>query len=148
MSFTYLYYKQIIVRKSCAKCHFTNTQRPSDITIGDFWGWEKVDPNLFDKDNKGISLMLINTEKGAKLFEAIQNNINTIPVELKSCLQYNLCHPSKQDSRRDKFEKEYARKGFRYVYLKYGEEGWRHKLSALSIKIKNKLLRLLKLSYL
>ena len=135
-----------MVRKSCAKCHFTNTKRPSDITIGDFWGWEKVNPNLFDKDNKGISLMLINTEKGAKLFEAIQNNINIKPVELKDCLQYNLRHPSKQDPKRNKFEKDYIRKGFRYVYLKYGDEGLRYKLSVFGKRIKNNLNRLFKLS--
>ena len=133
-----------MVRKSCAKCHYTNTQRPSDITIGNFWGWEKVDPNLFDKDNKGISLVLINTEKGAKLFEAIQNNIHTKPVELKDCLQYNLRHPSKPDSRRDKFEKDYTRKGFRYVYLKYGDDGWKYKLSTFGNRIKNKLIRIFK----
>lgn len=42
MSFTFLFYKHIMFRKSCGKCHFANTKRPSDITIADFWGWEKL----------------------------------------------------------------------------------------------------------
>lgn len=36
MSFTDLFYKHVMFRKSCGKCHFTNTVRPSDITIADF----------------------------------------------------------------------------------------------------------------
>lgn len=36
MSFTYLFYQNIMFRHSCGKCHFANTQRPSDITIADF----------------------------------------------------------------------------------------------------------------
>lgn len=64
MSFTYLFYQNIMFRHSCGKCHFANTQRPSDITIADFWGWEKTDPE-FNKDNKGVSLVLVNTEKVA-----------------------------------------------------------------------------------
>ena len=46
MSFTFLFYKHIMFRKSCGNCHFANTKRPSDITIADFWGWEKTDQNL------------------------------------------------------------------------------------------------------
>lgn len=68
MSFTYLFYQNIMFRHSCGKCHFANTQRPSDITIADFWGWEKTDPE-FNKDNKGVSLVLVNTEKVANFLK-------------------------------------------------------------------------------
>lgn len=37
-AFTDLFYKHLILRESCANCHFANLTRPSDITIGDFWG--------------------------------------------------------------------------------------------------------------
>ena len=57
MSFTFLFYKHIMFRKSCGKCHFANTKRPSDITIADFWGWRKSHPNFGD-DDKGVSLIL------------------------------------------------------------------------------------------
>ncbi len=138
MSFTFLFYKHIMFRKSCGKCHFTNTKRPSDITIADFWGWEKTDPT-FNADDKGCSLVLINTEKGRKLFESVKERLNTIPANLEDCMQPNLRHPSVIDPRRDQFEREYAQKGFEYVYFKYGEEGWRYKLkpAILKRKIKN-----------
>ena len=44
ISFTDLFYQHIMFRLSCGKCHFANTRRPSDITLGDFWGWERFDP--------------------------------------------------------------------------------------------------------
>ncbi len=136
MSFTFLFYKHIMFRKSCGKCHFTNTKRPSDITIADFWGWKKTDPT-FNADNKGCSLVFVNTEKGRKLFEAVSERLNIIPANLEDCMQPNLRHPSVIHPRRDQFEREYAQKGFEYVYCKYGEDGWRHKLATKKQWIKN-----------
>lgn len=134
MSFTFLFYKHIMFRKSCGKCHFTNTKRPSDITIADFWGWEKTDAS-FNADDKGCSLVLVNTEKGQRLFETIRERMNVIPAKLENCIQPNMQHPSSIDPRRDQFEKEYAKRGFEYVYFKYGEEGWRYKCHKFFRKI-------------
>lgn len=142
MSFTFLFYKHIMFRKSCGNCHFTNTKRPSDITIADFWGWEKTNPN-FNADNKGCSLVLLNTEKGRKLFEAIHDRLNTMPAKLEDCLQPNMMHPSEIHPKREQFEIDYSRKGFKYVYFKYGEEGWRYKLKRILWKIKRILKRII-----
>lgn len=138
MSFTFLFYKHIMFRKSCEKCPYTNLKRPSDITLADFWGWEKTDPNL-NSDDKGISLVLLNTEKGKELFEKIKDRMNTTPVNIENCLQGNLRRPTKADPKRNEFEAEYLRKGFKYVYYKYGEDGWRYKLTNLYKRIKNKI---------
>lgn len=135
MSFTFLFYKHIMFRKSCGNCHFTNTKRPSDITIADFWGWEKTD-SKFNADNKGCSLVLLNSEKGRKLFEAVKGRMNTIPANLEDCLQPNMLHPSVMHTKRNQFEKEYTSRGFKYVYLKYGEDGWRFKIRKLLMKFK------------
>lgn len=134
MSFTFLFYKHIMFRKSCGNCHFANTERPSDITIADFWGWEKTDKN-FNADNKGCSLVLLNTEKGRKLFEAVHDRLNTMPVKLEDCLQPNMMHPSESHPKREQFEIDYSRKGFKYVYFKYGEEGRRYRFSFANLKV-------------
>ncbi|MFQ7268040.1 MAG: Coenzyme F420 hydrogenase/dehydrogenase, beta subunit C-terminal domain [Paraprevotella clara] len=126
MSFTYLFYQHIMFRPSCGKCHYANTKRPSDITIADFWGWEKTDPNI-NADNKGVSLVLVNTEKGRELFEAVKDQMTVIPAKLEDCLQPNLCRPSLESHLRCKFEKDYRKYGFKYVYYRYGNIGpiWR-----------------------
>lgn len=135
MTFTYTFYKHIMFRHSCGVCPYTNTHRPSDITLADFWGWEKTDPT-FNVDDKGVSLVLINTEKGRKLFEAVKDNMNIIPVKLEDCLQPNLQHPSIIHPKRMDFERDYARKGFEYVMKKYGDMGWRYRVRRILGKVK------------
>lgn len=143
MSFTYLFYQHIAFRHSCGKCHFCNTKRPSDITIADFWGWQKTDPNI-NKDNKGVSLVFVNTEKGRRLFEAVRNDLDVIPAKLEDCMQPNLQHPSVIHPKRMAFERDFAQHGFEYVMYHYGNVGWRYQLRTFPGKAKNKLKRIIK----
>lgn len=76
-------------RHSCGICHFANLQRPSDITIGDFWGWERVDPH-FNADNKGVSLVLVNTRKG-RLFLMRQKRGSTILKQIPNTVYSLIC---------------------------------------------------------
>lgn len=136
MSFTYLFYQHIMLRHSCGKCHFANTRRPSDITIADFWGWEKTDPNI-NADNKGVSLVLVNTEKGRKLFEAVKDQMTVIPAKLEDCLQPNLLSPTKLHPQRQIFESDYVNKDMAYVMKKYGKEKYLNKkIRSLFLKFK------------
>ena len=138
MIFTDLFYKHIMFRHSCGKCHFCNTTRPSDITLADFWGWEKTDPDI-NKDNKGVSLVLVNTPKGREIFEAVKDKLDTIPAELENCLQPNLQHPSVIHPKRMDFERDYVKHGFKYVMCKYGDMGWKMQLRYKLRKIKNRI---------
>lgn len=133
-------------RKSCGKCHFTNLHRPSDITIADFWGWEKTSPD-FNKDDKGCSLIFINTEKGKILFESVKDRLSYFPAKVENCLQPNMIHPSVIHPKREQFEEEYAKKGFKYVYFKYGEDGWRYKIGLIKKKLYNKIKRILNIKF-
>ena len=58
--------KNITLRPSCYKCPFKQIKSGSDITLGDFWGIEYIDSSQYD--NRGTSLVLINTEKGKRQF--------------------------------------------------------------------------------
>lgn len=53
------------VRPSCFKCPYKGINRYADITLGDFWGLKNTKFN----DNKGTSLVILNSPKGEKLFE-------------------------------------------------------------------------------
>lgn len=134
-SFTYLFYQHIMLRHSCGKCHFTNTRRPSDLTLADFWGWEKAVPG-FNTDDKGVSLVLVNTEKGRELFRQTRDRVTFLPARLEDCLQPNLRQPTPIHPLRMAFEKDYAQKGFKYVLVKYGPRTWKRKLWMLGYKIR------------
>lgn len=57
------------LRSSCYNCAYTNLDRVSDLTIGDFWNYFSDNVNSEDiDDDKGISMLLINTQNGKSLF--------------------------------------------------------------------------------
>ena len=60
-------------RPSCYECQFKGFPQKSDITLADFWGIEKIDPSM-DQD-KGTSLVMVNSSKGMELFEEVKSSI-------------------------------------------------------------------------
>ena len=60
-------------RPSCYECQFKGFPQKADITLADFWGIEKVDKTM-DQD-KGTSLVMVNSEKGRELFDSIKDRI-------------------------------------------------------------------------
>ena len=133
--FKHLFYSHIILRNSCTRCPFSNLKRPSDLTIADFWGWEKSVPD-FNKDDKGINLLLCNTEKGEVLFNSIKSSIDFKLVNLDDCLQPNLVKPSKYNPKRAQFEDDYVKKGFRYIAYRYGNIGLRYNIGRVIRRLK------------
>lgn len=60
-------------RPSCYECHFKGFPQKADITLADFWGIENIDKSM-DQD-KGTSLVIVNSEKGQALFDSIKEKI-------------------------------------------------------------------------
>ena len=63
----------LYLRPSCHACAFKAISRQSDLTLADFWGIQSVFPG-FD-DDKGASMVLVNSSKGQRLFEAIRGQM-------------------------------------------------------------------------
>lgn len=63
----------IYLRPSCHKCKFKREDKASDLTLGDFWNIDDVYPKM--NDDKGISLLVINSQKGEAIFEQISEYI-------------------------------------------------------------------------
>ena len=142
--YTNLFYKHIMFRQSCGVCHYTNFKRPSDITIADYWVWNKTDPNI-NADNKGISLILVNTDTGSKIFETIKKKyLTTISVKKENCIQPNLEHPSIINVKRLEFEHDYNCKDIQYVIKKYGRIELKDMLKKDIARIKNNIIKILR----
>ena len=136
--FKYLFGKNIMLRSSCGSCVFTNFNRPSDITIGDYLGWEKISKD-FNNDNKGCSLLLINTIKGQIIFNKISNNLFLLKSDKEKSVQPNLEKPSVLDKRNTDFKIDFQRRGFKYIAKKYGNIGWRYWINTNINKAKRKI---------
>ena len=128
----YLYFSGLSMRESCSHCHFTNLKRVGDISVGDQWGLSKDSPY---EDDKGLSLVLVNSEKGKQIFECIEKNAQKI--SLQDCIQPQLCHPASLNPAHQKFVRDYETKGFLYVAKKFGDLGWRYKWKCFISQIKD-----------
>lgn len=77
----------ICLRDSCYNCSFKKKYRISDITLADYWGINKQHPEFFN--DKGVSLVIINSDKGRELFELISKKITYIETEFDDAIKYN-----------------------------------------------------------
>lgn len=79
----------IDLRESCYSCKFKNTIHKSDITVADFWGIDKTNPAI--DDDKGLSLLLVNSEKGNALITETQNQLTITTADIEKAISYNPC---------------------------------------------------------
>ncbi len=95
--------QNIFLRPSCYECQFRGIARNSDITIADFWGVQDVVPNLFD--DTGTSMVIIQSEKGEKVWSEIQHLFDTYVVDEKIIGDYNIAAVSSpvRTAKREKF---------------------------------------------
>lgn len=112
-----IFYNKCALRPSCYECPYATTERKVDITIGDFWGVEKVMPDFYSPE--GNSLILVHTDKGKELFERIKDNVEWRESNTADCLQPNLIRPTEKSPRREEFWKDYQEKGISFVLKKY-----------------------------
>lgn len=63
--------KNTSLRKSCMRCNFANKVHQADITLADYWQYNKK--ASITNDNWGISLSLCNTTRGEVVMQEIKN---------------------------------------------------------------------------
>lgn len=86
-SFMYGYLgPNLYIRPCCGSCKFKGKNRCADITLGDFWG---INSHL--DDDKGTSLVLINSIYGNVLFEDVKSRIEYSKRKLDEILDGNVC---------------------------------------------------------
>ena len=67
-------------RPSCHECIFRNFMNKGDITLGDFWGVGTRKQDL--DDDRGTSLVLINSQKGFDMFKSCSDKLHFAECEL------------------------------------------------------------------
>lgn len=82
------FHKNLYLRPSCYSCRYARLPRIGDITLGDFWCWNRRKrPNHFN--TKGTSLILINNNKGKKLFGLMREKFEGSLADLSKAILYN-----------------------------------------------------------
>lgn len=132
-----LFYGHMALRPSCYECPYKSVLHPGDITIGDYWGIEKAAPEM--DDNKGVSLVLINSQLGESVFEAVKNETVWKETRLEDSMQPPLTAPFQRPAGRERFWIEFDIKDFGYIARKYGGNSVTNQLKRILVKIKGKL---------
>lgn len=68
--------QDLYLRPHCYNCKAKRIPQDSDLLIGDFWGIDEFAPQF--NDDKGVSCVLISTDKGLRFWNDIQENFECI----------------------------------------------------------------------
>jgi coenzyme F420-reducing hydrogenase beta subunit len=111
-----MFYSRWCMRPFCHSCPFTNTQRVTDFTIGDFWGVAKY-TQTFNTD-RGVSVLFANSPKGKELMPEIQERAVCEPANVEDVKKHNpnLNKPTIPNKRRSKIMQKFIKKGFMPAY--------------------------------
>ncbi len=107
-----LFLLNLIARESCYTCRYSDVRRVGDITLGDFWGIDRITNQFADDD--GVNAVFINTEKGKEAFETeLQKNVEYKETAIADALQEHLIMPCTRSGKVDAFWNCYQKKSYK-----------------------------------
>ncbi|NWH05029.1 Coenzyme F420 hydrogenase/dehydrogenase, beta subunit C-terminal domain [Desulfobacter latus] len=118
--YTVSFFRNFSLRPSCYNCRFTTTQRVGDLTLADFWGVHRKYPE-YDTDDKGTSLILVNTAAGQTSLESCHDHLflGTADIETAMGRNPNLYNPSSRPPKRNHFYRDLEILTFPALIRKY-----------------------------
>jgi len=104
--------RRLFLRPACHQCRYASTDRPGDLSLGAFMGL----PETFypEEQARGISLLLVNTEKGAHAFDLLPVKKERRTLEEARC-NPALTAPAPLPPEREAFFQAYAQQSFQTV---------------------------------
>ncbi len=99
----------LYLRESCYDCPYAKRERAADISLGDYWRYQETGPEHIEDDDRGVSLVIVNTEKGKKAFSAIKREIAVAKRSYDDAVRGNpvLTHPAKRPPLREAFWRDH-----------------------------------------
>lgn len=130
------------MRSCCFDCKFKSVTREGDITLADFWGVSRKYPNL-DED-KGTSLIFINSDKGKRLFGAVKDDIFRKECNIEDAVIGNKCilESVKDVGNRESFLKSLDSLRFDKCYRRYAKNEFKYYIKNKIKMIKKILVRI------
>lgn len=130
----------VCLRSSCYECRFKGINRQSDITLADFWGIQNLLPEM--DDDKGTSLIFINSEKGKLIFDKIKDKCKNKEVNINEAVKFNpyVLKSVKLNPNRNNFFKNIDLIPFDKLVTKYCSES---PFKVIGRKVKRKILNII-----
>lgn len=127
--FSKLHMERYSITIGCFSCPFAKQERVSDITLGDYWGIEKVIPSIPSKT--GVSLIMANTDHARIIVEAICRNDSYLEKTKDTSFfkyQHNLNSPTEKPEDYEQFWADYEKMNFERLLKKYINYGKKYKI--------------------
>lgn len=93
--------KDLYLRPSCHACPAKSGKSGADITLGDYWGIQSFMPEL--DDDRGVSALTVNTEKGKQALHATTAELHATPYEDLCTKNPALVHSCRIPTNRSRF---------------------------------------------
>lgn len=135
-SFVSFFEQSYSIHNACFSCSFSRKNRVGDITIGDFWGLEKIHPEY--NDQKGFSIVIMNSDKGKRLLQMINDGGLIFPVNYFDYSQKNLTSPTNMPFKKNVFDEFYVKKGYRKASHRWSLTTRSGRLHNLFLKVERK----------
>lgn len=109
--------RALFLRPCCYRCPYACMNRPGDFTLGDLWGLRPDE--LPEQQQKGVSLLLVNTPHGSHIFDRLPLVLQPFPVERAIAGNPRLASPIAQPPDRAAFFAAYALEPFDQVARRF-----------------------------
>ena len=125
--------RNLTLRPSCFSCPSKAGRSRADISLADYWGIEKIQPQI--DDNKGVSFVCVYTDKGDSFIKKL--NLLLMDADYKLSVAYNPCiyRNTIEPADRQSFWENYKQQGINALLL------LKQKRQNLLIRIIKKILR-------
>ncbi|WP_195467396.1 Coenzyme F420 hydrogenase/dehydrogenase, beta subunit C-terminal domain [Clostridium sp. D43t1_170807_H7] len=132
----------LYLRPSCYSCKFKKPVTSADITLADYWGVQNIHPK-FD-DDKGVSLILVNTDRGKEIIDNISKKMDIIKTDYNFAIKNNpsIVMASNYNNKKDKFFKYIDKNDIEKNIIRFTRVSITDKIIRKSKKIVKKLARM------
>ena len=107
--------RRLFMRPACHRCAYATTDRPGDVTLGDFSGGSFAP----EEKKSGVSMLLINTAKGAQVFDMLPLERQHRTLEEAEACCAALREPPMAPAEREKFFHAMEQLPFQQVRVRF-----------------------------
>lgn len=116
-----LFMQDNALRESCYRCAFRGDRHPADLTLADFWGVGQIHPDF--SDNKGTSLVIVQSEKGHALLASCADSLRCNETDLRLALRSNPAYARSfpRTKKRNRFYQHFEARDIEELYRRFGK---------------------------
>ena len=124
------------LRDCCFGCPYRSQHRPSDITIADFWGIEKL---THKKNHTGVSLVLTHSPKGEALLECAKKDCVLVEYPFEKVESRIAISSAPKPKKYEQFWDIYGKNGYEGLVKVFFDNSYKNRIRYEIRKVSKKL---------